>query len=235
MSSSRINREGGGSLYILEPLVGALRQPQQEGFRPLALGGEESCEDEQLPVELPPAPPTILEEEAFRMVREARAEGAREGRAQAEAELAAASLALGEALSGVAALHAKLLHDAEEDLLKLSMLIARKVMLREFACEPGLLAGLVHGAVELASDGGDVVARLNPEEYAVVADCHEFRELLRENPRISLKSDPSVGRAGCLLETGRGNIDAGVDAQLDEIMRRVMEEKSARREEVLGD
>jgi flagellar assembly protein FliH len=230
MFSSRILREGGGRLYTLNPLGELLPQSRQEGFRPLFPGAEEPRETAE-PVEAaPPAPPpVILEEEALGMVRQAREEGLKEGRAQAEAEFSAAGQALAEALAGIAALRGRVLHEAEEDLLKLSVLIARKVVLREIACDPGILAGLVRGGLELASDGGEVVARLNPDEFAVVGETRAFQELLRENPRISLKGDPVVGRAGCLLETARGNIEAGVDSQLGEIMRRLLEEKSARR------
>jgi flagellar assembly protein FliH len=234
MSSSKIIRRGGEPhrSYTLEPLGSIQAASGREGFRAIQLGGGEPEEVQAEPEELPPC---IPEEEALRRIQQAEADGFKKGKRQAEEELAKVSDALAQALLATGSLRGQLLHEAEEDLLKLAVLIARKVMLREFACDPGILAGLVRGALDLASDGGEVVVRLNPEEYAVVVECREFAELLGEKRGISLKGDPAVGRAGCLVETVRGNIDAGLDAQLDEIFRRLTEEKSARKEEPIGD
>lgn len=231
MSSSKIIRKGVEPQlpFPLFPLGGTLPPLEQEGFRPVNLG----CQDEpQLePVQEPLPPACIPEEEALFRIREAHAEGVEQGRAEARAELSQAVGALVQALEATAALRPQLMHEAEEDLLRLSVLIARKVMLREFSCDPGILAGLVRGALELATEVGEIVVRLNADEYQVVAECPEFRELLSENRAVSLKADPTLPPAGCLVETARGNIDAGVDAQLEDILRRLCEEKSARREE----
>jgi flagellar assembly protein FliH len=229
MSSSKIIRKGGEPQrpYTLEPLGGALPGLEPEGFRAIVLGGEEPQEVEAEP-EI--APPCIPEEEALRRIEEAHADGVKQGEEQARGELARVSQALAQALSSTAALRAQLMHEAEEDLLKLSVLIARKVMQREFACDPGIMAGLVRGALELVCDSGEIVVRLNPEEYTVVAECREFAELRNGKRSITLKGDPAIGRAGCLVETVRGNIDAGLDAQLEDILRRLTEEKSAHRE-----
>lgn len=236
MSSSKIIRKGGDPqpAYVLEQLGGSLPSQQPEPFRAVQLGGPEPEEVEEEPPP-PPPPPCIPEEEALRRIQQAHADGMKQGKRQAEDELAKVSEAMAQALLTTGSLRCKLLREAEEDLLKLSVLIARKVMLREFACDPGILEGLVRGALELAADGGEVVVRLNPAEYEVVAQCREFKELLSEKRCITLKGDPAVGRAGCVVETVRGNIDAGMDAQLDEIFRRLTEERTARRVEPAGD
>ena len=232
MSSFKIIRKGGEPprAFTLEPLGGELPPAGEAGFRAVQLGEEdkELAEEDAEPYE---PPPCIPEEEALRRIHQAHADGVKEGRAIAEASFAKVSEALGQALLATGSLRARLLHDSEEDLLQLSTLIARKIMLREVSCDPGILAGMVHGAVEHASDGGEVVVRLNPEDYALVAGRPEFAELSGEGRRVTLKGDPAVASAGCLVETVRGNIDAGLDAQLDEIFRRLSEEKSERRGE----
>lgn len=237
MSSSKIIRNGGEPhrAYTLEPLGGPVPIQEPDVFRAINLGSGKPQAEPQEVVEEPVLPHCIPEEEALSRIQQAYAEGLDLGREQARAELATASDSLTQALSAVGALRAQLMHEAEEDLLKLSVLIARKIMLREFTCEPGILAGLVHGALELVTDAGEIVVRLNADEYLVLAECREFKELLSERPTVTLKPDPSVGRAGCLVETVRGTIDAGMDAQLDDIFRRLTEEKSARREEPLHD
>lgn len=238
MSWSKIIRKGGQQHrpYTLEPLGGPLPDPDQDGFRVLRFEGENVEEPEAPVAEEPPAPPPCIpEEEALIRIRQAREEGLQLGREQAQAELAAAGEALGHALVEAGGLRAQLMHDAEEDLLKLSVLIARKVMLRELTCDPGILAGMVQAALDLTSESGEIVVLLNPEEHALVSEIREFRELVRVKPSLTLKGDPAVGRAGCLVQTARGTIDAGMDAQLEEIMRKLHDERSARREEPADD
>jgi flagellar assembly protein FliH len=231
MSSSRIIRKGGEPQrsVTLEPLGGLLPETGSCDFRAIRLGQEEQDLDpEEEPYQ---PPPCIPEEEALRRIHQAHADGMKEGGRQAEAALAKVSEALAQALLATGSLRARLLHESEEDLLKLAVLIARTIMLREVSCDPGFLARVVHGAVELASDGGEVVVRLNPEDYAQVSKRPEFAQISGERRRVTLKGDPAVPSAGCLVETARGNIDAGLEAQLDEIFRRLCEEKCARRGE----
>ena len=231
MYSSKIIRKGGEPqlAYTLEPLTNVRPAEEPDVFRAIQFGIEEAKEAEQ--EELPPPPPTIPEAEALRLIEQARTGGEQEGKRQVEAQLAMVNENFAQALLAIGTLRGQLLHEAEEDLLKLSVLIARKVLLKELSCDPGALAGLVHKAVELAADEGEVVVRLNPEDHALAVNCREFQELLSDNRCITLKGDPAIGRAGCLVETVRGNIDGGLDAQLEEIFRGLTEEKSARREE----
>lgn len=233
MFSSKIIRKGFDSeSFILEPLGDVLLPPVgQEVFRPIQLGGEEpapAAEEEEIPEE---APAVIAEEESNRRVQQAYAEGMKKGRQQAEEDLAKVSEAMAQALLATGALRSQLMHESEEDLLKLSVMIARKVMLRELTLDPALVAGMVHGAVELAADEGEIVVRLNPEEYQVVAYSPQFQALSRDRKKITLREDPTLRPAGCIVETVRGNIDAGLDAQLDEIMRRLSETRNERRED----
>lgn len=230
MFSSRIIRGGEETQrpYVLEPLAGVIPVPDQELFRPVSLGGEPDREcEEQQEDEAPPVP-CIPEEEALLRAEEAHAEGVREGREEARGELAGVSAALAKALLETAELKGKLMQEAEEDLLKLSVAIARKVMQRELAADPRVLAGLVRGALEAANASDEIVVRLNADQYPLVAECREFQELAAGERSITFKGDPALPAAGCLVETVRGVIDAGLDAQLDEILRRLLEEKSAR-------
>lgn len=230
MSSSRIIRSGAelSRLYILEPLAELAPVPDQELFRPVRLGGEPEPEYENHAEEEAAIVPCIPEEEALLRISEARAEGAREGREEARGELASACAALSQALLEIAPLKEKLMHEAEEDLLKLSVAIARKVMLRELATDPRVLAGLVRGALETASAADEIAVRLNPDQYPLVAECRELQELAQGERSIAFKPDPAIPPAGCLVETVRGTLDAGVDAQLDDILRRLLDEKSTR-------
>jgi len=212
----------------LEALGGELVRQEYPGFRAVQLGQQEQG-DAEPEVEPYQPPPCIPEEEALQRIEQAHADGVEEGKRQAEEALAQVSEALAEALVATGALRARLLQESEEDLLTLSTLIARKIMLRELSWDPSILTGMVRGALELASDAGEVVVRLHPEDYEYVAGRPEFAGLSGDKRRIAMKGDPAVPSAGCLVETARGNIDAGLDGQLDQIVRRLGEARSERR------
>ncbi|GFO67311.1 hypothetical protein GMLC_08900 [Geomonas limicola] len=230
MSSSRILRGSFDSQqsFTLAPLGEQVSTPEPDVFRPVSLGEPEPQPEVEEALEYL-APPSIPEEEAVRRIQQAHAEGLKEGRRQADEQFARVSEALGQALLATGTLRSRLMQEAEEDLLKLSVQIARTIMQRELACDPWILAQVVHHAVETAADGGEMVVRLNPDDYQMVARRPEFAVAPGEKRKVILKEDPAIPGAGCLVETGRGTLDAGLAAQLDEIYRRLCEEKCTRR------
>jgi flagellar assembly protein FliH len=237
MSLSNIIRKGGEpqQSFRLVPIGEVPPESGEDGFRPVQLGYKEPEPVPEDELEPEPLPPCIPEEEALRRIQQAQADGLKEGRRQAESDFSKVSEALAQALLATGSLRPKILQESEEDLLKLSILIARTVIQRELSCDPWILAAVVQGAIEAASDGGEVVVRLNPQDYPMVARRPEFSAAAGEKRRVSLKEDPAIPSAGCLVETSRGTLDAGLDAQLDEIYRRLCEEKCARRGEASGD
>lgn len=209
---------------------------QEVGFQRTRIG---MPDEEEPPVEEEPEPepepepelPMMLEEEALRRIRQAHAEGLKAGKEQAEADLATVSGALAQALLATGSLRAQLLQESEEDLLQLAVLIAKKIIQQELSLDPGLLARMVQSAIQLASQTGEVVVRLHPEDYALAVHSGELQRLLETKGEVSIKEDPAVASGGCIVETLRGNIDAGIEAQLDEVGKRLNEERNTRREE----
>ncbi|BCO11619.1 hypothetical protein GEOBRER4_n3873 [Citrifermentans bremense] len=239
MSLSNIIKNDG---FEVRPWVpgqfGAPVKPVEQGggFQRIRIGmpdAEEPLVEEEPEPEPEPEPelPMMLEEEALRRIRQAHAEGLKAGKEQAEADLATVSGALAQALLATGSLRAQLLQESEEDLLQLAMLIARKVIQQEISLDPGLLARMVQSALQLASQTGEVVVRLHPEDYAVAIRTGELQRLMEAKGELSIKEDPTIGSGGCIVETARGNIDAGIEAQLEEVSNRLHEERNTRREE----
>src|SRR5579872_615588 len=76
------------------------------------------------------------------------ADGIAAGRAQADAELRPVLEQLGKTLSDLSSLRSKVRRSAEEDLVKLSLAIARRVMHRELTLDPESISGLVKVALD---------------------------------------------------------------------------------------
>lgn len=161
-----------------------------------------------------------IERQCEQRLREARAAGVKEGeaagRSRAQAEMQAALDRLARSIDDVGSLRARLRAEAEADLVRLSLAIARRILRREISLDPDALHGLILGA--LAKLQGQEIARVrvHPSHAASLAAC------LKQNlnaEHVEVVADPSREAGSVIFETPRGNLDAGVESQLAEIER----------------
>jgi flagellar assembly protein FliH len=170
----------------------------------------------------------VLSEEEFQAkVDELYRNGMEEGRRQAERGLANVFKSLRDGVSALTGLRSRVLKESEEDLLRLAVMVARKIVQQEIAQEPAILASIIAAAVGGCTERDRVVVRLNPGDHAVVAANRQtFLAGLGDDAPITLTPDDGVGPGGCLVETATGTVDARIESQLDEIYRTLLEERS---------
>jgi flagellar assembly protein FliH len=182
---------------------------------------------EELPevVELPGV--AMTEEELDRQLREAFNSGLQEGKNLAERGLVNVFRSLRSAAEGVQSLREKVLRESEDELIRLITMVARKVILREMAQDRSILLNVIQAAISGLSERDEITVRLNPDDHALVTSGHEdyFRRELM-NDRMHLKADPTVLPGNCQIDAEFGTIDASIDAQLEEIYRCLLEERS---------
>lgn len=161
-------------------------------------------------------------------IREAHQAGYREGlaagreeaqagaRAEAQTETRPAMERLARTLEELAALKPRLREEAESDLVRLAVAIARRIVRRELTIDPQAIEGLIRVALR-ELEGREVSrVRVHPEHAQLVRGL--VAGAGRENA-IEVVGDPSMERGGAVFETARGNLDASVDSQLAEIER----------------
>lgn len=242
MSSSNIIKGGGGKkepvAFLYRPI--ADREAERpasscDEFIPLA-GNQRPPKPESQSVQAPPEPvdpvmaegiQAISEEELDRQLLEAFERGVQEGRRHAEKGLANVFKAFRDASASLTALWDKIVRDSEEDLLKLAIMVARKVIQQEISQDRRILAGFVAAAVNGAAERNDIVVRLNPDDYRIFqANRQLYLSGVNEEKNVTLKPDETIPTGGCIVDTPVGAIDARVDVQLEEIYRRLIEERS---------
>lgn len=174
-----------------------------------------------------PAGVTLTEEDLNRRLHESFQNGLLEGKNLTERGLLNVFRSLRTAAEDLLALREKVVRESEDELVKLIMKVARKVILREVAQDRRILSNVVQAAIADLSERDEIIIRLNPDDYALVTTSREDylrKELLTD--KMQLKPDSSVLPGSCQIDTEMGTIDAGIDAQLDEIFRRLQEERS---------
>lgn len=160
-----------------------------------------------------------------RRLREAREAGLREGEAagtrRAAAELQPVIDRLGRSIAEIGGLRTRLRREAEQDLVRLSLAIARRILRREMAVDPDALRGLVRAALEKLEAQEISRARVHPAHAAMVTACLEQLGSPRE---VEVLADPSCEPGTVQLETPRGCLDASVESQLQEIERGLVDQ-----------
>jgi flagellar assembly protein FliH len=169
------------------------------------------------PAPAPPAPdPRKIEAE----LRDARAAGLREGeaagRAKAAAEFQPVIERLSRSIEEISGLRARLRREAEQDLIRLALAIARRIIRRELAVDPDAIHGLVLGALEKLQGQEICRVRAHPSHAAQITAC--LRQRASATP-VEVIPDASQPSGTVIFETSRGNLDASVETQLGEIER----------------
>ncbi len=178
----------------------------------------------EVPAEEPSAPATVplehLRQEWEQRAREAHAAGVREGEAagrnRAAAEYQAVVEKFAQTAGEVAQLRARLRREAEADTLKLALAIARRVLRRELAVDPDALEALLLGGLEKLRGQEITKVRVNPAHAGLVSAClgRSFA-----GTAVQVIADGSRPPGTAVFETARGNLDASVESQLQEIER----------------
>jgi flagellar assembly protein FliH len=166
------------------------------------------------------APDPNLDRERERIERDAYQRGFSEGkglgREQAAAELRPIQERMARTLGELSSLRSRIRKDAEGDLLKLSISVARRVLHRELTLDPESIEGLIRIALEKLQSRDVCRIRLHPDlEPAIRASIERFSN----SQKVELIADPSLQCGDVLFETAHGNIDASIEAQLREIER----------------
>ena len=214
------------------------QSPDVTGFVSLSLGSGSAAyglpdPDSSVAVPAEAAAPSLegmivlSEEELQARLDELYRNGMDEGRRQAERGLANVFKSLRDGVSALTGLRSRVFKESEEDILKLAVMVARKIVQREITRDPEVLAAIIAAAVGGCTERDRVVVRLNPNDYSVVAANRQtFLAGLGEDAPITLTPDEGVGPGGCLVETATGTVDARIESQLDEIYRTLLEERS---------
>ncbi len=104
--------------------------------------------------------------------------------------------------------------DLEQEVVKLSLAIAERVLRRESSMDPMLLAGAARVALEQVADSSEAVLRVSPEEV------HQWNQSgFPAAKGVVIEPDDDLARGECVLKTRSGTVQLGLRAQLQEIER----------------
>jgi flagellar assembly protein FliH len=159
-----------------------------------------------------------LAEEIRRIERVAEERGYETGRRRAETELRAAiegATAMAERLSQMAPERTS---EVAHSIAELALTVAKRIIQHEVRIEPSLLCASLEAAVSTINGSPEAHVLLNP---SAVEPIREAWEALHGRAYLGKKwvfeGDPTLPIGGCTLRYDHGFVEAGLEAQLEEI------------------
>lgn len=124
--------------------------------------------------------------------------------------------ALQDAAKKVNEFQENIFREHKEQITKLSIEIARKILRQETDKGNYQIEAIVKDALESSPTTEDVVVHLHPEDLA------QAQEALKDDfdgalANVKLAADANINRAECVLETPKGAVECFIDAQLERI------------------
>jgi len=147
------------------------------------------------------------------------AEGQRAAAAAAQQETAALAKKLATTVDDLMRARTEMIRHTEKQMVQLALAVARRVVHREVSLDPQLLATLMRVAIERVGDAARITVRLNPIDHQGVIAALDGSAA---SDQVTLTADGRVPRGGCKVESEYGDVDAGVDAQIQEIARALL-------------
>jgi flagellar assembly protein FliH len=114
---------------------------------------------------------------------------------------------------------AQMIQQTERQMVQLALAVAKRVVHREVSIDSDLLIAMARVAMERLGETAQVKVRLHPDDYEA-AGAARVAQLAGSN--VMILADAHLSRGGCRIESDMGILDAGVDAQLQEIARALL-------------
>lgn len=141
------------------------------------------------------------------------AQGERAGIEVAARQLQAVHGRLGQTLDQLVGLREELTYRTERQVVELALAMATRILHREISLDRELLLVMARIALDRMGDGTAATIRLHPDDEAAARGTRESWP----DGSVVIIADPAVRPGGCVVQTEKGQIEVGVDAQVKEL------------------
>src|SRR5436309_9468306 len=108
----------------------------------------------------------------------------------------------------------------QRELLELALGVARKVVQQELAERPEIWLGMIRAAAKRAVDRERITLRVPAPLMAFLrGSLAALRASLEDVKDLELVEDPGLPAGGCVIESRSGELDIGVETQLERCER----------------
>lgn len=159
-----------------------------------------------------------LEERIATLEREAYEKGFEQGRkdglALEQRQVEEKGKQLDELFGNLLGLKGQIYNETEGEMLKLSTLIAKKIIRAEVKTNSEIIGNVIKAASKFVVDKTSIRIRLNPEDLSEVRNILPELSDITKGGQFQVIEDNAIQKGGSVLETGFGQINASIEDQL---------------------
>ena len=122
-------------------------------------------------------------------------------------------------IQSLASVHRTLADAMEVETVRLSLEVARKIIQREVAIDPDLVAVMVSVALKRVHGHHGIEVRVGSHDYNRV--CEAIRSA---NSTIPVKEDSSLERGDFIVDTAQTHVDGHISSQIDAVSRALFDD-----------
>ena len=139
-------------------------------------------------------------------------QGERAGRESVQGQLDSSLQSVRQMLAELECFRRKEVRALEKELVELTLAIARKVVGRDVAVHPDIVADLLRDAVRRLENAGALKIRMNPDDLERLSDVlPQLLKDLGDPGRVTFEADAGLSVGGCFIEGEAGDIDARIE------------------------
>lgn len=165
-----------------------------------------------------------LEKEAYEKGFE---QGQRDGLALEKRQMEEKSRQLEKLMANINAFKARLYSEGEQDLLKLSTLVAKTIIRQEVESHPGIIGNTIRAALEYLVDKSMICIHISSEDMDEIRRILPDLSAMTKGGKFQLMEDKAIEAGGCVIETGFGRINATIEDQIGMLEQLIQNEFEA--------
>jgi flagellar assembly protein FliH len=175
----------------------------------------------------PPMPEPAPQVDLSAIKKEAYNQGMKDQAAQLQAKFQQATKAFADACQKIDSQRKQQLLQSRGEIINLIITLSKKILGQELSLPRNSIATTLQTALEQAIESEEYYVTLNPDDLAFAEEkVPDLIASIRGLERIVFKTDKSMTRGGCLLESAFCSVDATIETQM-ETMREYLEKDTS--------
>jgi len=160
-----------------------------------------------------------LQEEAFKA-------GMKEGLKQAEADFGSTLSALNQVCDELNVVRETILKNSKGEMIELILTLAEKIIRRSVTEQDETIIATLEDSIKQAVKSSEFYVYLHPDDMLTIEEkSQDFISGINGLENLVLKTDKTIERGGCRIESDNCTVDATISSQL-EILKKQMREES---------
>lgn len=129
----------------------------------------------------------------------------------------------GELISSIPQVIKKALKEVEEEVVKLCLNVAQKVIRKEIENKQYIMQ-TISALLQSISDKTELTLKLNPRDMNNLREAGMDLGIAKDVKELKIVEDDSIAQGGCIIKTNLGWLDATIDTQMAEIEKHLLPE-----------